>query len=612
MAGAAATVGAARAGDLSRVQRARVLIGHHVRLQPRNFAIAVTGATVYAVGAVVASEIVGWVTDEVIVPRFTGIDVPTGRVVLGAVLVMAVGVLRAAAVIVRRVFATFTNQNVAAALSGQVVEQLAGQPLSWHGKRSDGDLVGRASVDTDAAVAVLSPLPFALGSTTLIIVASVWLLVTDPPMAIVAFAVFPLFLVVNVRYQRRVDVFFDKAQDELGSLSAGVHESFDGVQLVKAYGAEVRETERLSEIAGRVRDARTSAVRLRATFEAALDAVPALANVVLVVVGAWRVRAGALSVGEVTSLVYLFTLLVFPLRLVGFALGELPYSWAGFQRVREVADEPLEPDPAASLVPPPAGFGLRFEGVDFAYPDEPRVLHDVDLAVPTGTITAVVGPTGAGKSTLAALAAGLRAPTAGTVAAPAGSRALVFQEAYLLSGTLRDNVILGHAHPDGRAVSDDEVWAALALADAERFVRALPQQLDTVVGERGVSLSGGQRQRVALARALVRRPRLLVLDDVTSALDPATERTVLGNLRSSLSETTVLMVASRPSTIALADSVAFVRRGRVADHGQHGTLLQRNAEYRTLVDAFESDRRNDGETTADGAAGVEAAGDDAS
>lgn len=593
MTGAPATVGAVGAGDPTRVQRARVLIGSHVRRQRRTFTIAVAGATVYAVGAVVASILVGWVTDQVIVPRFAGTEVPTRRVVIAVALVIAVGVLRAAAVIVRRIFATFTNYNVAAELSGEVVEQLAFQPLSWHAKRSDGDLVGRASVDTDAAVAVLSPLPFALGSAALIVVASVWMLVTDPMMALVAFAVFPLFLFFNVRYQRRVDVFFDKAQDELGSLSAGVHESFDGVQLVKAYGAEVRETERLAEIAGRVRDARTSAVRLRATFEAMLDAVPALANVALVAIGAWRVRDGALSVGEVTSLVYLFTLLVWPLRLVGFALGELPYSWAGYQRVREVADEPIEPDPAASLVAPPSGVGLRFEGVDFAYPDEPTVLRGVEMTVPVGTITAVVGATGAGKSTLAALAAGLRTPTAGRVAAPVDSRALVFQEAHLLSGTLRDNVVLGGTHADGREYSDDEVWEALALADAERFVRALPQQLDTVVGERGVSLSGGQRQRVALARAMVRRPRLLVLDDVTSALDPATERTVLGNLRRSLAETTVLMVASRPSTIALADEVAFVRRGVVADHGDHAALLQRNAEYRTLVDAFDSDRRHD-------------------
>lgn len=587
MAAGAATVGAAGAGDLTRVQRARVLISSHVRRQRRNFTIAVVGATVYAVGAVVASVVVGWVTDEVIVERFSGSDVPTRRVVIAVALVVGVGVVRAAAVIVRRIFATFTNYNVAAALSGEVVEQLATQPLSWHGKRSDGDLVGRASVDTDAAVAVLSPLPFALGSTMLIVVSSVWMVVTDPVMSLVAFAVFPLFLFINVRYQRRVDVFFDTAQDELGTLSAGVHESFDGVQLVKAYGAEVRETERLAEIAGRVRDARTSAVRLRATFEAMLDAVPSLANVVLVAVGAWRVRGGALSVGDVTSLVYLFTLLVWPLRLVGFALGELPYSWAGYQRVRQVADEPIEPDPALSLAALPGGVGLRFEGVDFAYPGEPTVLRGVDLTVPAGTITAVVGPTGAGKSTLAALAAGLRAPTAGRVAAPASSRALVFQEAYLLSGTLRDNVVLGGEH------TDDEVWAALALADAEQFVRALPQQLDTMVGERGVSLSGGQRQRVALARALVRRPQLLVLDDVTSALDPATERTVLSNLRRSLAETTVLMVASRPSTIALADDVAFVRRGEVADHGAHQVLLERNSAYRALVDAFESDRRQD-------------------
>ena len=165
-----------------------------------------------------------------------------------------------------------------------------------------------------------------------------------------------------------------------------------------------------------------------------------------------------------------------------------------------------------------------------------------------------------------------------------GARSLVFQEAFLFAGTIRDNVAM-----DG-TFTDEQTWEALRMARADDFVADLPERLDTIVGERGVSLSGGQRQRVALARALVREPSLLLLDDTTSALDPATERAVLANLRGALAGTTVLMVASRPSTIALADDVIYVERGTVVDHGTHGELMSRSAAYRQLVEAFEADR----------------------
>ena len=196
----------------------------------------------------------------------------------------------------------------------------------------------------------------------------------------------------------------------------------------------------------------------------------------------------------------------------------------------------------------------------------------------------MVGPTGAGKSTLVELAGGLIGPDHGVVAATDGARAIVFQEAFLFGGTIRDNVAVG------AGAGDDEVWAALRMAQAERFVADLPAGLDTVVGERGVSLSGGQRQRIALARAMVRRPALLLLDDTTSALDPSTERAVLGNLRGALAGTTVLMVASRPSTIALADDVVYLERGHVVDHGTHDELMARRPAYRRLLEAFETDR----------------------
>ena len=568
-----------------RARRGANLIISMVRLHPRLFAVAVVGAAVFAVFTVASSLAVRWVIDHVILPRFEDGEVGAGAVGIGIGMIIGIGVVRAIGVVVRRSFAGMTQWRVAQTLTNDVIDRLVRQPATWHHRRPDGDLVARAGVDADAAVSVLAPIPFATGTVVMVVVSSIWLLVTDVPLGLLSVAVFPILIVLNIVYQHRVEQFYDAAQHALGAFSAGVHESFEGVQLVKAYGAEQRETERLSGMAGGVRDARIRAVHLRGSFEALLEVVPSLANVGLVLFGAYRVEAGALTIGELSSFVFMFTLLVFPLRLIGYALSELPHSMAGWLRIRSVLDEAIEPDPIESLGTAPHGVGMQLEHVDYAFEGEAEpVLRDIDLTVPAGYVLAVVGATGSGKTTLVELVAGLVAPTNGAVRVASGPRSLVFQEAFLFAGTVRDNLQLGDHF------SDDELWEALRLAAADRFVHDLPHRLDTVVGERGVSLSGGQRQRVALARALVRRPVLLLLDDTTSALDPATEARVLENLRAGLADTTVMLIASRPSTIALADDVAYLAAGTLVAHGRHTELMATQAGYRELVEAFETDR----------------------
>ena len=584
----------------SRARAAAAMLRGEIALHPKPFAVAVGGAAVFALGTVASSLGVQWVIDHVIIPRFEEGRVASGTVITGLALLSVIGVVRAAGVVVRRIFAGIAMWRIARTLGENVVDRLVAQPVAWHQRRPDGDLVARAGVDVDAAVSVLAPIPFSTGTILLIVVSSVWLLVSDLPLGLCAVAVFPILVALNIVYQRKVDRYYTEAQDHLGALSAGVHESFEGVQLVKAYGAEARETERLATMAGRLRDARVRAVRVRGTFEALLDVVPSLTNALLVFVGAMRVEAGAVTVGQLSSFVYLFTLLVLPLRLIGYVLSEIPHSLAGWRRVREVVDADVEPDPRASIRPAEAGTAVRLSDVVFAFEGTEsgaRPALDVDLAVPTGRIVAVVGPTGGGKSTLVELVGGLIAPTAGAVYRGEGPTALVFQEAFLLAGTIRDNLTLGQER------TDDELWESLRLAEAADFVAEMPHRLDTVVGERGVSLSGGQRQRVALARALLRRPRLLLLDDTTSALDPTTERLVLGHLRRALAGTTVVIVASRPSTIALADEVIYLANGAVVDHGRHHQLMTRHPGYRALVEAFESDRDRAGAFVAGGGGG---------
>ena len=565
-----------------------------VALHPRLFLLAMLGAAVFALCTVASSIAVEWTIDNVILPRFEDGVVSAGAYLQAVGLIVGIGLVRAVSVIVRRGYASTAMWRVAQSYTNQVLDRLVRQPIVWHRRRADGDLVARAGVDTESTVSVLAPIPFASSTVLMVLVSTVWLFTIDVPIGLVAVFVFPVLIGTNVVYERSVASHFTRAQEQLGDFSAGVHESFEGVQLVKSYGAEARETRRLTTLAGAVRDSRVRAIRIRSWFEALLDVIPSLANIGLLVIGAVRVDSGDMTVGEFASVVFLFTLLVFPLRLIGYALSELPRSMAAWQRIQEIVREPVEPDPAAGLGEAAPGRGIEIDDVTFRHEGEDReALADVELSIPAGTTTALVGPTGAGKTTLAELVVGLVAPTSGSVRVAAGPRCIVFQEAFLLAGTVRENVTLGAEGADDGAVRD-----ALRLAGAD-FVDGLPAGLDTVVGERGVTLSGGQRQRLALARALLRRPSVLVLDDTTSALDPATEAQVLDNLRTALRDTTVLMIASRPSTISLADDVVFMAGGRVLAHGRHEELMRSVPAYRHLVEAFESDRSGaDGEQLA--------------
>lgn len=556
-----------------------------VALHPKLFITAVSGAFVFALCTVASSVAIRWVIDEVIVPRFDEGSVATSRVVIGCSLVVGIGLLRAVGVVVRRSFAGMTQWRVAETLTNDITDHYVEQPVSWHRRQSDGQLLSHAGVDIDTTIGVLAPIPFATSTVLMLFVAAGWLISVDPVMGLVAVAVFPLLIALNVLYERKVTRHFDAAQDALGEFSGAVHESFEAVQLVKSYGAEQRETERLSALAVRIRDPRIRAHRLRGTFEALLETIPSLTNIGIVVLGAYRVDAGAVTVGELSGFIFMFTVMVFPLRLIGYALSELPASYAGYRRVRLVLDEPFDDDPHDALATATGAEAVELSSAWFTYHGDPEpTITDASIAIQRGSITAIVGATGSGKTTLVELIGGLLPPDSGHIAVDPGAHALVFQEGFLFSGTIRENIGVGDP------ISDDEIWQALQLASADEFVRHLPDALDTVVGERGVTLSGGQRQRVALARALVRHPSLLLLDDTTSALDPATEQRVLDNLRAAMGDTTVVMVASRPSTIALADEVVFVDTGSVVAQGSHDHLMATIAGYRNLVEAFETDR----------------------
>ena len=419
-------------------------------------------------------------------------------------------------------------------------------------------------------------------------------MLTDPVLSLVGFLVFPAIFALNVVYQRRLSPLATRAQQLRAEVSGVAHESFDGALVVKTLGREAEETERFAGSARELRDAQMAVGRVRGMFDPALEAIPTLGVLAVLWVGTARVAAGDIAPGDLVQVAYLFTILAFPVRAIGWVLGELPRSVVGWDRVSQVLDATGGQTYGSAELDAegPAALGLR--GVRFAY-DDTDVLHDVTFTVEAGRTVAVVGPTGSGKSTLTTLLVRLVDPGTGEVVLDgvdlraiarggiAGAAAVVPQQTFLFDDTVRGNVTLGLDLPD------EQVRAALRVAQADRFVDALPDGLDTRIGERGMTLSGGQRQRLALARAVVRSPRLLVMDDATCAVDPRVEQAILAGLRESAGGVppTVVVVAYRKATIALADEVVYVENGRVLDRGTHVELLGRTDGYRRLITAYE-------------------------
>lgn len=569
----------------SRLQTAIGLVRILTSFHRRTFVIAVIGAAVYATCTVASSFGVGYLVDEVILPRFSSEQVPVGSLIIGSLIIVGIGLLRAAGVVVRRSFAGITEWRTAQSLSMLVIRRVMSQSSLWHKRHMTGDIVARIGVDSDAAVGVLAPLPFSTSVVLLVVLSSIWLVIVDAPLGLLALFIIPVLLLLNIAYQRRIDRHYDSAQKELGQLSEAVHESFDGVLVVKAFGAEGRETHRLSIISSRLREARKRAVGARATFEALLDGVPTLMNILLIAVGAVRVKSGDMSIGELTSFIYLFTLLIFPLRIIGYVLSEIPHSSSGWKRVNEILSEPLESDPRTIIKSPQKGLGLQVEHVSFGFSsDTDDVVKDVGFSLPVGSIAAVVGPTGCGKSSLLQIIAGLYAPSEGRIYADIANTSIVFQEPFLFSGSIKENIVLD------RGVADEQLESALFVSAADEFIDQFDQGINTLIGERGVMISGGQRQRIALARALACSPTLMLLDDTTSALDPNTEQLIIERIRSEIKSTTILLVATRPSTIALADVVLFMEEGRLSGMGTHEALMYSNDRYRELIKSFENDR----------------------
>ncbi len=584
-----------------------------IRREPGVFWISTIGSLLFGALTVADAWVLGWATNHAVLPAFRDGEIGAGVLVAVVALFIGVAILRAVGIVARRIGAGVMQYRMQAHSRRAVTRQYLALPMAWHHKHPTGTLLSNANSDVEAAWGPIAPLPMAVGTVAMMVIAVLQMILTDPVIAVVGLLIFPVVIVANVIFQRAANPLWARAQHLRGEVSAIAHESFDGAMVVKTLGRETEETDRFWAKSAELRDVMVRAGKVRAVFDPILALLPNLGVLLVLVVGAHRVDSGAASAGDVVSIAYLLTVVAFPIRSIGWLLGDFPRSVVGYERVKYVLDATGAMPFGDRRVPPtPGGAHLVVDRLGYTYPDsgpdtEP-VLAEVSFDVPPGRTVALVGATASGKSTLTTLLARLVDPDRGAVQIDGidlrelsrGSLpeqlAVVPQTAFLFDDTVRGNVTLGGD------ISDEQVWSALRIAQADGFVAALPNGLDSRLGERGTSLSGGQRQRISLARALVRHPRLLVLDDATSAVDPEVEARILAALRTGENDASMVVVAYRKATIALADEVVFLAGGRIVDRGTHTELLTRNPDYAELVNAYEADHE-ESDTAQTGARG---------
>jgi ATP-binding cassette, subfamily B, bacterial len=543
---------------------------------PKYGAVAITGALVWMVAVVLIPQVVAMIIDDAVLAGDRSRLLPLIGVLIG------VGVVQAVGMGFRRYFGFRLAYRAEADLRGRMFEHIQRLAFSFHDVIPTGQLMSRASSDLSQIRLILMMLPIVIANIAMFVVVVAVLIVIDPVLGLVASLTMPaLVLNANALARRIIRLSFG-VQQKLADLAEVVEESVAGIEVVKAYGQERREELRLKAAATAIYEDTIQIAKYRSTYAPFFELIPSFGTVAVLWIGGLRVIDGALSEGEFVAFTQYLAVLVLPLMITGWFFANLPRAAASASRIDDLlSTDPIIEDPDRPVSLPDGSGEIRFDGVCFAYPGGEVVLDGVELVIPGGAAVALVGATGAGKTTIASLVPRFYDVQAGAVSidgvdvrhlrleALRSEVAFVFQDSFLFSATIAENILVGDPGADERRVR-----SAARLAQAHDFICAMPDGYATVVGERGHTLSGGQRQRVALARSVLRDPRILILDDATSSVDAIVESEIQEALRHVMAGRTTLIIAHRTSTLALADLVVFLEDGAVAGVGTHEELLE--------------------------------------
>jgi ATP-binding cassette, subfamily B, bacterial len=575
--------GSQRSGEARWVRR---LAGYCWRFR-REVVISLAGALLSTAAMLVIPLLQRTIIDDVIItPK-------------DSIWVLAIGLLAAAAVNFGAVYARrFYGGKMALDVQHAMRTELFGSLSRLDGTRQDeihtGQLVGRSISDLNMVQGLLQWLPLTLGSVFLFAFSLVIMIALSPPLALVAIAVAPALALIARASRVKLFPASWHAQQQVGEVAGIVDEAIGGVRVVKGFGQEEQEMRRMEAASEDLFGSRLRMIRLTARYNPALTAIPALGLVGVLLVGGWLAIHGHVTLGTFLAFSSYLAQLTGPVRVLTGLVTIGQEARASVLRVLEVIDSrPTITDKPDAIALPADANGITFEDVKFGYVPSQPVLRGLSLEVSPGEAVAVIGPSGSGKSTLSLLLPRFYDVRGGAVRIGGydvrdvtqqslrSAIGMVMEESFLFSDTVRANIAYGR--PDA---TFDQVVAAAMAAEADEFIRGLPDGYDTVIGEQGLTLSGGQRQRVALARALITNPRLLLLDDATSAVDPRIESEIHATLHRVMTEAgrTTLLIAHRKSTLNLADRIAVLTAdGRVADVGTHEELAQRSELYRLLI-----------------------------
>ena len=551
----------------------------------------------------IAGILVGllWSAGKVSVPKLTSLAVDravlgNGSLLFWSLLLAAVAVIAGIFTAWRRWFAFRESRLTETKLREQLFAHILRLHVAFHDHTQTGQLMSRASSDLQQIQGFVVMIPITASNLMMIATIVVVLAIQQPLLALIALAPLPLLNVLATRFSRRIHPAVLAVQAEQAQLATVVEEAVSGVRVVKGFGAEGVTAERLKVEADDIRRVSMESARIRSKFLPALDLLPNLGLIAVLAIGGHRVLDGRMTPGEMLEFMQYIGLLIFPLRNLGMTVAFGQRAAAALLRVNEVLSTvPAVADPEEPVALPSGNQvgAVRFDHVGFGYDPASTVLDDFHLEIPAGASVAIVGGTGSGKSTVARLLVRFYDTHRGaitidgvdvrdlTLADLRHAVAIVFEDTFLFHDTVAANVAF--SRPDASAA---DIEAAARLSGAHDFILELPDGYGTLLGERGFSLSGGQRQRIALARAILADPRVLVLDDATSAVDPSKEHEIREAMATVMQGRTTIVIAHRPGTIALADTVVLLDEGRVAATGTHEGLLATSEQYRSVLAAL--------------------------